>query len=165
VRAQDVSDPLGRPISAEGVEAWLHETLSPGEWEVSRVLRGEPGSVGEDLDEASRDGGRPEPARGAREDATRSRARTTEAGSGAGSGRHSTPLGEVDAQPGHLQVEGVMPTLERLRVVSLERLQRELASTSPGVTRASLVAELQRHAGRVAWLGDAILVLRERADR
>lgn len=165
VRAQDVSDPLGRPVSAEVVEAWLHETVLPGEWAVARVLRGEPGPAGEDLDEGPRDGGAAEPARVVRDDGIAPRPRATEASGGAGSERPSTPLGGGDAQPGHLRAEGVMPTLERLRVVSLERLQRELASTSPGVTRAALVAELQRHAGRVAWLGDAILVLRERADR
>ncbi len=167
VRAQDVSDPLGRPISAEVVEAGLKETVSPDEWEIARVLRGEPARAGEDLDEAPRDGGRAEPSPSAPGDGSAPRRRPTEARPGAAEGesRGAVATEAGDADPGHARVEGVMSALERLRVVSLERLQRELGSMSPGVTRAAVVAELRRHAASITWLGDAIVVLRGRGGR
>jgi hypothetical protein len=51
--------------------------------------------------------------------------------------------------------------LARLRVASLERLQRELVRKDPTMTRGRLVGELRAAVGMVSWFGDSIVCIRE----
>jgi hypothetical protein len=168
VRAQDVSDPLGRPISAEVVEAWLKETVSPDEWEIAPRPARRAGS----LRRGPRRGAAGRRARRAVAERSRRRERAATApdrgaprrgggrvarrgGDGTG-GRRSRPRpgggGDVGAGAAAGRVAGAAAA-------------RELGSMSPGVTRAAVVAELRRHAASITWLGDAIVVLRGRGGR
>lgn len=156
VRAQDVSDPHGRPIAAEEVERWLREHALPSEWQITRFLRGET-TVEADVEPAKT----PAPATPAETAAEASAPRGRPSGAA-----RKRPVSEATAMPESSasppRVDGAMEALQRLRVASLERLHRELVPTTPGLTRAALLAELQRHGTTVTWLGDAIVCVTDR---
>jgi hypothetical protein len=54
-----------------------------------------------------------------------------------------------------------LPTLQRLRVASFERLVREVLRVDPEATRASVLAELDAAGDHVRWIGRSIVFLRE----
>jgi hypothetical protein len=54
-----------------------------------------------------------------------------------------------------------LPTLQKLRVASFERLVREVLRIDPEATRASVLAELDAAGDNVRWLGRSIVFLRE----
>jgi hypothetical protein len=55
-----------------------------------------------------------------------------------------------------------LPTLQKLRVASFERLVREVLRVDPEATRASVLAELDAAGDHVRWIGRSIVFLRGR---
>jgi hypothetical protein len=54
-----------------------------------------------------------------------------------------------------------LPTLQKLRVASFDRLVREVLRVDPEATRASVLAELDAAGDHVRWIGRSIVFLRE----
>lgn len=131
-RSGDVTDSRGQPVSEPEVREWVEATLEVGSWTLALALCGR-----EPRQEAH------EPERAAPESYIQElgggRAREPVAG------RHSSAL----------------PTLQRLRVASFERLVREVLRVDPAATRASVLAELDSAGDSVRWLGRSIVFLRE----
>jgi hypothetical protein len=55
----------------------------------------------------------------------------------------------------------VLSALTRLRLLSLDRLMREIVRVEPSATRASILSELDSLSDRVRWVGRSIVYLRE----
>jgi hypothetical protein len=75
---------------------------------------------------------------------------------------------EDATEPGEAPVPPVRPTsglvlsaLTRLRLLSLERLVREIVRVDRFATRASILSELESLSHRVRWVGRSIVYLRE----
>jgi hypothetical protein len=59
----------------------------------------------------------------------------------------------------------VIEALRRLRVASLERLQREITRTDRTVTRAAVVGELRAAGHEVVWFGESLVSSNDRAEQ
>jgi hypothetical protein len=136
-RSQDLSDAEGRPIAHAEVWRWAEESLRCAGWApLVSIVNGadEPPAL---------------PARGA-------------------SPSPPPPIVEPRASVPPLSAKGAAPRvgsgvrtiLERLRVVSLDRLVREARSLDPQATRTSVSVELQRIPVRI--FGGAIVALEDR---
>jgi hypothetical protein len=65
------------------------------------------------------------------------------------------------AGPAASIARSTLPTLQKLRVASFERLVREVLRVDPDATRASVLAALDAAGDTVRWLGRSIVFLRE----
>ena len=88
------------------------------------------------------------------------RPRVTEAGVAEGALPPESFIQEL-AGPAALGARSTLPTLQKLRVASFERLVREVLRVDPEATRASVLAELDAAGDTVRWLGRSIVFLRE----
>ncbi len=70
-----------------------------------------------------------------------------------------SPVTAAASGPGNVAVQGAgaLSLLVELRVASLERLQRDLARASPGITRATVLRELRTAGARVKWYGENLV--------
>jgi len=71
--------------------------------------------------------------------------------------------GEASSEAGAPRSGSAMSVLLRLRVVSLDRLVREVARVDREATRSSVLQELERAGDRVRWFGLAVVCAREEA--
>jgi hypothetical protein len=80
--------------------------------------------------------------------------------------RGEKPTEEVETPvapaPAALTASGfVLPVLKRLRLLSIDRLVREVVRVDPSATRASIMSELDALTQRVRWVGRSIVYLQE----
>jgi hypothetical protein len=137
-RSGDVDDSRGQPVSEEEVLEWVEATLDVASWPLCFALGG------------------------------RSSAATAAAEPSAGSDpHHEKPprsyiqeLGGGARRPALPERATALPTLQKLRVASFERLVREVLRVDPQATRASVLAELDAAGEHVRWLGRSIVFLR-----
>ncbi len=131
-RSGDVTDTRGLPVSELEVVEWIEATLDVGAWPISSALAG--GNVAETTDVEEYEA--PE--------------------------SFIKELGGVARQQiAHGPLATALPTLQKLRVASFERLVREVLRVDPDATRASVLAELDAAGDNVRWLGRSIVFLRE----
>jgi hypothetical protein len=135
-RSGDVTDSRGLPVSEAEVVEWIEATLDVGAWPLSSALAGGGGAQPAEL------------ARGGEEPAA-PESFIKELG------------GEARRELAHGRLATALPTLQKLRVASFERLVREVLRIDPGATRASVLAELDAAGEHVRWLGRSIVFLRE----
>jgi hypothetical protein len=133
-RSGDVTDSRGQPVTEPEVIEWVEATLDVMSWRLAQTLVGE-GSERtlEPIDVEERSV--PE----------------SFIGELGGTARRELPTERYTA----------LPTLQRLRVASFERLVREVLRVDPEATRASVLAELDAAGDNVRWLGRSIVFLRE----
>jgi AAA ATPase-like protein len=139
-RSGDVNDSRGQPVSEEEVLDWVEATLDVGSWPLCAALG--VGSV-EPAAEAEASGG---------SDPQHERPPRSYIQQLGGGPRHAVASGKATA----------LPTLQKLRVASFERLVREVLRVDPEATRASVLAELDAAGEHVRWLGRSIVFLRGR---
>jgi hypothetical protein len=133
-RSGDVTDSRGQTVLEHEVVEWIDATLDVARWPLALDLRGDPSNADELEDEG--------PDRSAPESFIQ------ELG---GKGRRELPTERLTA----------LPTLQKLRVASFERLVREVLRVDPEATRASVLAELDAAGDNVRWLGRSIVFLRQ----
>jgi hypothetical protein len=133
-RSGDVTDSRGQSVLEHEVVEWIQATLAVASWPLARALMG-----GRSNEEEVEDEG---PERSIPESFIQ------ELG---GKGRRELPTERLTA----------LPTLQKLRVASFERLVREVLRVDPEATRASVLAELDAAGDNVRWLGRSIVFLRE----
>ena len=154
-RSGDVSDSRGLPVSEAEVTDWVESTLDVPGWPLSRALAGK--ATAEPSAPAAAPASGPEVASGPQASPGREHvvpeSFIQELG---GSGRRAPAR---RAAPDRLAT--ALPTLQRLRVASFERLVREVLRVDPGASRASVLAELDAAGDTVRWLGRSIVFLRE----
>jgi len=133
-RSGDVTDSRGMPVTEAEVVEWIEATLDVGAWPLASALAGPGGS-----EPASEDDG---------EEYEAPESFIKELG---GAARHELAHGRLAT---------ALPTLQKLRVASFERLVREVLRLDPEATRASVLAELDAAGDNVRWLGRSIVFLR-----
>jgi hypothetical protein len=133
-RSGDVSDGRGQPVTEPEVVEWIEATLDAARWPLARALAGRA-----PLNE--------EPASDPEE---RSVPESFI--------KELSPIGRGELPTERLTA---LPTLQKLRVASFERLVREVLRIDPEATRASVLAELDAAGDNVRWLGRSIVFLRE----
>lgn len=160
-RSRDLEDGAGRALEPEVAAAWLARTHRVEEWAVVRALHGEPADDS-DAPEAPVPSlpppsvpapsgpvpSRPVPSRPAPGRSVPSRPAPTASRKGVRAG--GGPLAAT-----------IRTCLAQLRVVSLERLVREVVRVRPEVGRAEVVAALDELAAEVQWFGRTIVVAKE----
>ncbi|MGD0676549.1 MAG: hypothetical protein ABSC94_14110 [Polyangiaceae bacterium] len=129
-RSKDLEGDDGRIVPEEAVSDWIHRTLNPPLWPVARAVLGQASEAADGVD-ADDVGAHP-----------------------------SAP------SPGNARVVTVTPSetgvfiqgcLAHLRVVSLDRLVREVARANPSASRADVMGALEAMPDRVRWFGRAIV--------
>jgi AAA ATPase-like protein len=138
-RSGDVNDSRGQPVSEEEVLDWVEATLDVAGWPLSAALARQP-------------------ARAVAADAARSAPDTDREKSAPRS--YIQELGGGQRRAVAPERSSALPTLQKLRVASFERLVREVLRVDPGATRASVLAELDAAGDHVRWLGRSIVFLR-----
>jgi hypothetical protein len=144
-RSGDVTDSRGQAVTEAEVIEWVEATLDVASWPLSLALtrtappppaqkEAETQAVAEEEDERS------VPESFIKELAPDIKRR-----------RRGLPADRFSA----------LPTLQRLRVASFERLVREVLRVDPEATRASVLAELDAAGDHVRWIGRSIVFLRE----
>jgi hypothetical protein len=133
-RSGDVTDSRGQSVLEHEVVEWIQATLDVASWPLALALRGDHSNA-EEVDDEGPERGVPE-------------SFIQELG---GKGRRELPTERLTA----------LPTLQKLRVASFERLVREVLRVDPEATRASVLAELDAAGDNVRWLGRSIVFLRE----
>jgi hypothetical protein len=129
----DVTDSRGLPVNEAEVADWIEATLDIGAWPLASALAG----GGDDAAEP---------------DGSNDRAPVSFLEELGGAARRELAHGRLAT---------ALPTLQKLRVASFERLVREVLRLDPGATRASVLAELDAAGDTVRWLGRSIVFLRE----
>jgi hypothetical protein len=133
-RSGDVTDSRGQPVTEPEVVEWVESTLDVAGWPLSRALVGQGHSRAEEPSDP--------------EERSVPESFIKELG---GLRRRELPSERLTA----------LPTLQKLRVASFERLVREVLRVDPEATRASVLAELDAAGDNVRWLGRSIVFLRE----
>ncbi|HTV17747.1 MAG TPA: hypothetical protein VMG12_03725 [Polyangiaceae bacterium] len=141
-RSGDVTDTRGQAVNEAEVIDWVEATLDVASWPLSQSLLGvlpakqeEPASQ-----RPAEDDERSVPESFIKELAPDIKRR-----------RRPLPADRFSA----------LPTLQKLRVASFERLVREVLRVDPKATRASVLAELDAAGDHVRWIGRSIVFLRE----
>jgi hypothetical protein len=138
-RSGDVADSRAQPVTEPEVVDWVVATLDVAGWPLALALAGEDS----ELDE--------EPIDADEHDADERNVPESFIKELGGNGRRELPTERYTA----------LPTLQKLRVASFERLVREVLRIDPEATRASVLAELDAAGDNVRWLGRSIVFLRE----
>jgi hypothetical protein len=138
-RSGDVNDSRGQPVSEEEVLDWVEATLDVASWPLAAALAGKPARS------AAAPGRSAEPHVEPEKSAPRSYIQEL------GGGQRPAVVPERAS---------ALPTLQKLRVASFERLVREVLRVDPEATRASVLAELDAAGDHVRWLGRSIVFLR-----
>jgi hypothetical protein len=144
-RSGDVSDSRGQAVTEAEVIEWVEATLDVASWPLSLALtRTAP---------VLRDERAAEPKVVAQEEEEREVPESfiKELAPDIKRRRRPLPADRFSA----------LPTLQRLRVASFERLVREVLRVDPEATRASVLAELDAAGDHVRWIGRSIVFLRE----
>lgn len=144
-RSGDVTDSRGQAVTEAEVIEWVEATLDVASWPLSLALTrtAPPPPVQKEA----------EPRAAAEEDDERSVPESfiKELAPDIKRRRRGLPADRFSA----------LPTLQRLRVASFERLVREVLRVDPEATRASVLAELDAAGDHVRWIGRSIVFLRE----
>lgn len=138
-----VTDSGGQPVDAAEVIEWIEATLDVGAWPLSSALASGAGQKAETEDTEPQS----ETETDAKDEAPESFIK--ELG------------GLARRELAHGRLATALPTLQKLRVASFERLVREVLRLDPEATRASVLAELDAAGDTVRWLGRSIVFLRE----
>jgi AAA ATPase domain len=132
-RSGDVTDSRGQPVTEAEVTEWVEVTLDVGNWPLARDLAGASDDSEAEVSDLEHT------------NVTESFIKELDPG------RRELPTERLTA----------LPTLQKLRVASFERLVREVLRIDPEATRASVLAELDAAGENVRWLGRSIVFLRE----
>jgi len=137
-RSGDVTDSRGQAVTEAEVIEWVEATLDVASWPLSQALCGTPPVKPQE--EPAEEEERNVPESFIKELAPDIKRR-----------RRPLPADRFSA----------LPTLQKLRVASFERLVREVLRVDPAATRASVLAELDAAGDHVRWIGRSIVFLRE----
>ncbi len=143
-RSGDVSDSRGQPVTEAEVVDWIEATLDVASWPLALAVARKVA----DADEVE--------------------AEVEEEEQDDDDERHAPPesfIKELGGKGRHVfnaERFTTLPTLQKLRVASFERLVREVLRVDPEATRASVLAELDAAGDHVRWIGRSIVFLRER---
>lgn len=138
-RSGDVTDSRGQAVTEVEVSEWAEATLDVASWPLALAITGAPAAKPEEKSEKE-DDERNVPESFIQELAPAPKRR-----------RRPLPADRFSA----------LPTLQKLRVASFERLVREVLRVDPEATRASVLAELDAAGDHVRWIGRSIVFLRE----
>jgi hypothetical protein len=139
-RSGDVTDSRGQAVTEAEVVEWVEATLDVASWPLSFALMRTARARQEEKPEKEDEEERNVPESFIKELAPEIRRR-----------RRPLPADRFSA----------LPTLQKLRVASFERLVREVLRVDPEATRASVLAELDAAGDHVRWIGRSIVFLRE----
>lgn len=142
-RSGDVTDSRGQAVTEAEVIEWVEATLDVASWPLSLALtRTAPALAEEKPAEVEVE---PEEERSVPESFIKELAPDIKRR------RRPLPADRFSA----------LPTLQKLRVASFDRLVREVLRVDPAATRASVLAELDAAGDHVRWIGRSIVFLRE----
>lgn len=149
-RSGDVADGRGQTVSESEVSEWVEATLDAASWPLSLALTNTGLARGEAQEEEKRAvEGSP----------------TDEDDDGEQGAPESFIKELAPAQRHRPRFNpdrfSALPTLQKLRVASFERLVREVLRVDPEASRASVLAELDAAGDHVRWIGRSIVFLRE----
>jgi hypothetical protein len=144
-RSGDVSDSRGQAVTEAEVIEWVDATLDVASWPLSLALTRTAPAPREEKPVEAKAVGEEEEERGVPESFIKELAPDIKRR------RRPLPADRFSA----------LPTLQRLRVASFERLVREVLRVDPEATRASVLAELDAAGDHVRWIGRSIVFLRE----
>lgn len=144
-RSGDVSDSRGQAVTEAEVIEWVEATLDVASWPLSLALTQAACAAPEQKAAAAVEEGVADDERSAPESFIQELAPRVERR------RRPLPADRFSA----------LPTLQKLRVASFERLVREVLRVDPAATRATVLAELDAAGDHVRWIGRSIVFLRE----